>query len=237
MTNENIKPYRVAIYYAPPPESIWWHSGSEWLGRCALSGQLKPQPRIDGIDPELFERLTAAPRQYGWHATLKAPFRLASGQTLATLCAAVRSLCRGHRPFQLAPLEVSRLGQFLALRPSTPQAELVRLADDCVRHLHAWAAPLTEDELARRRNASLTPTQDVLLQAWGYPYVFDQYRFHISLTDILQGHSAEVQEAVWQAAVHRFHPLPACWIDRVSIFVEPSPGEPFRLIEQIGFQP
>jgi putative phosphonate metabolism protein len=237
MANDPQAPHRVALYYAPPPQSAWWRAGSEWLGRCALTGQPLPQPVITGMAPGQFAALTADPRRYGWHATLKAPFRLAPGQTLDSLRAGVRQLCEGREPFDLAPLQVSHLGHFLALRPLHAQPELDTLAADCVRQIHPLAMPLSPDELARRRRAPLTPEQDALLQAWGYPYVLDQYRFHLSLTGALQALPADTLAGLLEAAADRFHDLPPCRIDRISVFVEPTPGADFCLLEQIGFQP
>jgi hypothetical protein len=41
---------------------------------------------------------------------------------------------------------------------------------------------LSEAQLARRREGGLTPAQDALLLRWGYPYVMEEFRFHITLT-------------------------------------------------------
>jgi putative phosphonate metabolism protein len=237
MDIEIAHPHRVAIYYAPAPQSDWWQAGSGWLGRCARTGQALAQPAIRGISPELQARLTADPRRYGWHATLKAPFSLATGQTLESLRVALRRLCEGRAPFELAPLQVCRMDSFLALRPDRQQAELERLASDCVQHLQPLARPLSDAELARRRRAALTPEQDALLQAWGYPYVLEHFRFHLSLTGPLDALSPEQIGSLIEAASIRFHALPAPRIDGLSIFVEPTPGADFQWLEQIDFQP
>lgn len=117
------------------------------------------------------------------------------------------------------------------------QAELDRLAADCVQQLQPLAQPLTGDELARRRRAALTPGQDALLQAWGYPYVLEHFRFHLSLTGPLQDMSNEARSDLLEAATTHFHQLPTPTIDNLSIFVEPTPGADFQLLEQIGFHP
>lgn len=237
MDIELAHPHRVAIYYAPAPQSAWWQAGSEWIGRCARTGQLLSQPAISGLSPELQARLTADPRRYGWHATLKAPFSLAPGQSMASLRAALRRLCDGRAPFELAPLQVCRMGSCLALRPVSPQAELERLASDCVQQLQPLVRSLTDEELVRRRRAALTPEQEALLQTWGYPYVLEHFRFHLSLTGPLDALSAEDVDRLTKAASSRFHKLPAPRIDGLSIFVEPTPGADFQWLEQIDFQP
>lgn len=230
-------PHRVAIYYAPPAGSVAWEAGSRWLGRCAYKNQALPQTVIEGIPPEDFARLSAEPRRYGWHGTLKAPFRLADGQSLDTLRAALQALCAGRAPFELGPLQVSRLGDFLALQPAQRVPALDALAADCVQQLQPLAKPLDADELARRRRAVLSPEQDKLLQAWGYPYVLHQFRFHLSLTGSLAELPQDSVARLQQAAAAHFAALPPWHVDRLSLFVEPTPGAPLRLLEQIGFAP
>ncbi len=237
MDIEIAHPHRVAIYYAPAPQSCWWQAGSEWLGRCAQTGQALGQPLIPGIEPQWLARLTADPRRYGWHATLKAPFRLAQGQTLDSLRAALRRLCTGRAPVELGRLKLCQQGNFLSLRPQGQTAELERLASDCVQQLQPLAAPLSAAELARRRSAGLTPEQDALLQAWGYPHVLAQFRFHLSLTGPLDAISGAALDGLIQAAERQFLALPAPRIDGLSIFVEPKPGADFQWLEQIVFQP
>ena len=91
MHSEHPLPLRCAVYFVPEVGSDWWQAGSQWLGRCAASGALFPPPHIDGVEPAQFQTLTAEPRRYGWHATLKAPFRLASGHSPDTLRTATRA--------------------------------------------------------------------------------------------------------------------------------------------------
>lgn len=235
MANNMHFPHRVAVYYAPPVESGWWQRGSAWLGRCAATDLPVSQPEVEGMTSEAFARLTSDPRRYGWHGTLRAPFRLKEGKTLDDVRAALRALCAERKAFDLAPLKVSRAGGFLALRPSRAEPELDGLAGDCVRQMHPLAASLTEEELVRRRRSGLTEAQNQLLQDWGYPYVFGQFRFHLSLTGPLEEWPEDAQELLMTKAEAHFHGLPACRIDRVSLFIEPTPGAQFRLLEQIEF--
>lgn len=237
MFDDRSSPCRVAIYYAPDPGSDWWSAGTHWLGRCAASNRPMTQPQIRAVPPAELRRLTAEPRRYGWHATLKAPFQLASGVGLDQLCSAVMKFCRGRSPVELAPLRVSRMDNFLALRPLRSSPALERLAADCVQQLHALAAPLGESELARRRKAGLTQEQDALLMKWGYPWVMQHFRFHLSLTGPLNDVSASAVDALQEAAIAQFHGLPACTVDRLSVFVEPVPKGDFLLYEQFEFQP
>ena len=66
---------RVAVYYAPLPDDPLFAASATWLGRDPESGAPAPQPDIAGI-----AEVTAEPRLYGFHATLKPPMRLPDGQ-------------------------------------------------------------------------------------------------------------------------------------------------------------
>ena len=232
-----LSPHRVAIYYAPDTQSSAWQVGSKWLGRDAATSQQLHQPIVDGIATEVLTNLTSHPRRYGWHATLKAPFRLAHGHDLNTLTAGLRQICQGCKPFNLAPLELSTRDGFLSLRPERLQSVLAQLAADCVQQLHRFAAPLSETDLARRRLALLSTEEDELLMAWGYPYVLQHFQFHFSLTGPLNLFPEHLLPQLIQAAKSHFQELSAVCVDRLSIFIEPKLGADFYLFEQIGFAP
>ena len=100
--------------------------------------------------------VTAEPRLYGFHATLKPPMRLAAGCEWATSWRPPRRLADRIAPFDLPPLAVQDVFGFLALRETVPSPPLQALADACVEHLDPFRAPPSEAELARRRRANLT---------------------------------------------------------------------------------
>ena len=236
MTNSPAQqPHRIAIYATPDIASPWWDLGSEWLGRCARRQLDLPQLAIGGLEAATQARLTAEPRRYGWHATLKAPFRLADGLSLEKLRLAVANLCSRQTAFDLPNLTLVHMGRFLALRPESPSYELDRLAADCVTHLQSLAAPLTAAEIERRRAAGLTPEQDALLLAWGYPWVLDQFRFHFSLTGNLDGVPVADVARLADAAAARFKGLPPLRMNCLSIYVESTPGTDFVLWDQPRF--
>ena len=226
-------PYRCAVYFVPAIGSPWWQAGSHWLGRCAASGAPLAQPLLAGIPAPLQRACTAEPRRYGWHATLKAPFKLLPGDDLARVVSALRELAGTLPAFDLPPLQVSTQAGFLALRPVGDLSQINATAAACVSALQRFAAPLTEAELARRRQAPLTPAQERLLLAWGYPYVFDEFEFHLSLTGRLDGQPGELGAAWQQAAQAHFEHLPLCRMDRLALFVEPQPGADFQLYDHV----
>lgn len=231
MANESLQPHRVALYFAPRPQSAWWQAGSRWLGRCAATGAVFDPPGVPGVSPDVLRELTAEPRRYGFHATLKPPFRLQHGLGLDDVLHAVDRLCDDTAPFTLPPLRAAMLGDFLALRPEGDNRRADEVAARCVTALQPLAAPLSDDDLARRRRQPLTPEQDGLLQRWGYPWVLQQYRFHLSLTSGLKACSEAQRRALVQAAEAVFHPLPDSRVDSIAVFVEPRPGADFVLAD------
>jgi len=87
--------------------------------------------------------------------------------------------------------------------------------------------------LARRRQAPLTPEQDRLLLAWGYPWVLDHFQFHLSLTGPLGQCSPEVKAALLASAQARFETLPGCRFAHIALFTESQAGADFELLETL----
>lgn len=236
MNTEPTHAHRYAVYFAPAPGTLGWLAGSHWLGRCAAQLQPLPQLHIEGVAPEDLQRLTAAPRRYGWHSTLKAPFALAPGVDWATLHQAVQAVAASLQAFTLPPMQVVRLEDFLALVPmscAAEQAAIHHVAAACVTQLQPLAAPLPPAELARRRAGGLTPRQDELLQQWGYPFVLDEFRFHLSLTGPLSLVNAGTQALVQDAAEQFFADLPPLRFNSLALFAEPTPGADFVLLDHL----
>ena len=218
---------RVAVYYAPEPDDPLADLGAAWLGRDAESGAPRVQPPVAGI-----VELTAEPRVYGFHATLKPPLRLADGTDWAGLRDAARGLAAGVTPFDLPPLAVADVHGFLALRETAPCPALQALADLCVAALDPFRAPPNGDELARRRRAGLSPAAEAMLLRWGYPYVFGTWFFHLTLTRRL---SPEERATVAPQAAAWFAPALARprRVRAICLFTQASPGAAFRLAERL----
>lgn len=243
MTSRNPSPaaaHRYAVYFAPNPGTLAWLAGSHWLGRCAALLQPMQQLDIHGVASDELARLTAAPRRYGWHATLKAPFALGPGVDWLTLHHAVQTLASTLRPFSMPPMQVQRIDDFLALVPMASHpanADIAAAAAACATQLQPMAAPLSEGDLVRRRAAGLTPRQDELLQQWGYPFVLEEFRFHMSLTGSLAGANDEVVELVQDAAEQFFADLPPLRFTSLALFAEPTPGADFVLLDHLEMGP
>ena len=219
---------RHAIYFAPPPGTLFHSLGARWLGRDAFSGETLEQPAAAGLPA-----VTGDPRRYGFHATLKPPFALRETVRPDALLRAVAALAADEQCFRVS-LKVALLDRFLALVPRGPCAALHRLADRIVRELDGFRRAPTAEELARRRSGGLSERQDRHLRDWGYPYVLEDFRFHMTLTERLPAAEAARFEA---AAEEHFAPVLAApvLIDGLALFEEPSPGLAFLATRHFPF--
>lgn len=224
---------RYAIYWAPPADSLFWQECSRWLGRDCYSGQTWPKP--DDLDAATWNRLTALPRKYGLHATLKAPFRLQSGQSEAALLAQCATFAQHHTPFTLHDLDIAPLGHFIAIRPQKKSAALLDLADDCVRDFDPFREPAQASELSRRRAAGLNSLQENNLLHWGYPHVFADYRFHLTITDALPSSESRIWLPLLRQRLGFAIPKQTRF-EAISLFMQPAADLPFSLVRQFNFQ-
>ncbi|MFZ1416450.1 MAG: DUF1045 domain-containing protein [Defluviicoccus sp.] len=226
---------RYAIYYAPPVEGALWRLASRWLGRDAATGQRLEQPRIAGFSPARLAEITADAARYGFHATLKAPFALAPGRSPHDLAARAASFACGRAAFRAPRLVVGALGGFIALVPDQPSAGMRALADAAVVHFDEFRHPPRAGELEQRRAAGLTPRQDQLLARWGYPYVFEAWQFHMTLTTRLEAFEFD---RLKPELVDYFGPGLADHdgaIDAICLFAQPNRRAPFRLSARFPF--
>jgi ribose 1,5-bisphosphokinase len=163
---------RFALYFAPLP-GAWAR-----FGISALRGDA---------------------RRYGFHATLKPPFRLAAGTTPAELVSAVDAWCAPQRAFLMPPLAVQRLGDFIALVPAQVEPRLDALREEVTHRFERYAALPDDEEIERRRLRGLTP------------------RFHLSLTGPLGN----------EAPPGFSPPSEPLVFDGVCVFEEPERGAQF----------
>ena len=211
---------RVAIYHTPPYEHPLTKAAANWLGRCAFTGA----PKVSPIAPDL----TASARRYGFHATIRAPFRPAEGCDLGALEERLSDVCAKAEPVTFERLALAELGQFLAL-VAEPQPDALAILQRTVLELaEPFRASLSQEEIDRRRPQALTDRQRRHLEQWGYPYVLDDFRFHMTLTESLE---PVVRRDVADKARAHF----ADFIDRpyrldaLALFVEPAAGADFTI--------
>lgn len=221
---------RYAVYFSPAPGSPWWEFGSHWLGRDAQRGIDLAQPVLTQIDAAALRAITTAPRRYGFHATLKAPFALNAGQSVADLQTRMQTLARSLAPLALGPLRATALGDFVALVPTAPTDALADLAAACVTNLDDMRLPLTTADLARRNAERLDARGQELLQRYGYPHVLERFRLHFTLTGPVEPTLAERVMRAAEDSVARLNASAPLVLDRLCLFVEPAHGQAFRHI-------
>lgn len=226
---------RYALFFAPAQDDPLTEAAAIWLGRDAFKGRVIDRPSlVEGHSREAFDAMTASPRRYGFHGTLKAPFALALDTSLEQLGEAVAAYVADLQPFTLPKFEVGRLGPFFALRTERPSEELKDFASNLVRDFDDFRAPLEEHDIARRKPERLSESQRDNLMTWGYPYIFEDFRFHMTLSDPIPEDQAE---AVSQAASRHFEAaltMPQT-VASLSLFVEAERGAPFMIHRQFSF--
>jgi putative phosphonate metabolism protein len=219
---------RWAVYFAPPRGTPLESLTSQWLGRDP-AGRPVPQPVLPGLPANRVRDLTEAPSRYGFHATLKAPFTLAEGTDSAGLSEAARQFAADHSPIILPPLRVAIIGDFVAFVPSGPAAAIDRLAEHCQSTFEPFRAPLTAEDIARRKDAGLTPRQEELLARWGYPYVMEEFRFHMTLTGPIGNGAERTRVAtILGQRLAAFCRGPMA-VDAIALFAQPERSQPFTL--------
>ena len=224
---------RYALYFAPAATHPLWAAGCAWLGR-------DPESAADTDGNGAGGPHRADPRRYGFHATLKPPFALRDGVPLSQLLAALARFVDERVHFEMPPLAVAALGDFLALRPVDPGATapgrpLRELADDCVRLFDALRRPPSPAETARRMAGGLDARQRANVERWGYPHVFEHWRFHMTLSDSLRDDG--LRAALRTDATRHFAAALAAPLrcDGVALFVEDAPGADLRLLRRFEF--
>jgi putative phosphonate metabolism protein len=212
---------RYAIFYAPPPGPLA-DFGAAWLGWEPRGGRKVAHPDLPGL-PLPTAEITKTPHKYGLHATLKPPFRLKPGFDVAELHNATLALASALEPVLLDGLRLDRLGSFLALVPEGDTTPLALLAARVVEALDGFRAAPGEAELEQRRKAGLTRNQEVLLQKWGYPYVMEEFRFHLTLTGTLPDAEGDAVAARLRPVLDPILPSPV-WIRDICLFGEGQDG-------------
>jgi putative phosphonate metabolism protein len=226
---------RYAIYYVPEPGCDLDRFGTELLGYDAYSGEDVAFPNgIPQLAPD-WRELTYDPRKYGFHATLKAPLSLARGKTETELLAACEAFARTPRPIPVIRPVVGSISDFIAVVPANPSPELEELAADCVRQFDSFRAPLSSEDRARRNPSMLTARQCSHLDRWGYPYVMEDFRFHMTLTGRLGDAKREAIRTILQTRFGLLE-ITTLSIDRIALFRQDDADSRFRIVRHCALQ-
>jgi len=223
---------RYAIYFVPPADSALYRFGAGFLGYDCYTGERLRQPHDTALTASEWAQLTREPRRYGFHATLKAPFRLLPPFTEMDLTAELERFATIPRTLPAVEPAIRSLARFIAVVPAAPSMALDRLAADGVMAFDRFRRPLTSHERDERLGARLSERQIENLDRWGYPYVFEDFRFHLTLTGPIDDYRRGSVLALLQArfnAIDGGHSLP---ITRLSLLRQDARSTPFRVVGQ-----
>ena len=221
---------RYAIYFVPDPDTALYHFGSAVLGYDCFTGAEIPPLDALPVDADRWRELTREPRRYGFHATLKAPFRLAAERTEAQL---ISEFVEFSRTIAMAPTiepAICPLHYFVAITPANVCAGLDGLAASCVKHFDGFTAPLTRADHGRRLAPHLTTRQIGHVERWGYPYVFEDFRFHMTLTGALSGDCQKPILAYLRHALACSHGDGPISVNRLALLRQDNPGARFVVL-------
>lgn len=227
-------PERFAIYFTLAQSDPLYQLAAQWLNYDFYKGDQMPPIKLDHhaiIDPlRPYIKYNAKAAQYGFHATLKPPFRLKPGVSHVQLVKIMKHFAKLHKPFTCAPLKVEQIGDFLALVPEQHCNKLNDLAKDCVQTFDVFRDRLNADEIEKRNPLKLTKNQKLMLDTWGYPYVLDEFRFHMTLTDRLSKKQINKCRPLLEAYFHPYtsRSLP---VDQINLCYQATSRSPFVVLE------
>lgn len=226
---------RYAIYFAPPPGSELEAFGRRIVGRDHITGDEVEPLDIAELSRDELRRITKSARHYGFHATLKAPFVLRDDRSQDELHRALENFAAERTAFETPPLQISALSRWIAFTLSDRADEMDQLAADCVRSFEKFRAPLSEADIERRRQSGLTPKQDERLLAFGYPHIFDDFHFHMTLAGPLEEAERETVVGMLRREAGSLDGTPL-YVDAIALYQQPDRESPFTQTARFPFQ-
>ncbi|MEG3618677.1 DUF1045 domain-containing protein [Magnetovibrio sp. PR-2] len=228
---------RYAIYYMPEPDSKLWRCASKLLGWDSFQGVDVKPPKLDGIKPERLREITASARHYGFHGTLKPPFYLSKTTDRAMLDEALEAFAAGQKPFKVPALELAELDGFIALRPKKACEDLDAFAKTCVKSFDNFRAPPSAEETQKRLKADLTKSQKKMLDKWGYPYVMDEFRFHMTLSERLKDKERKTVFDAIEPEIAKVLTDKSWTFNLIALVRQKSKDEPFTVVKTYPLKP
>lgn len=221
---------RYAIYFSPAKDHPLTEAASRWLGRDAFSGTLHD-------DHSAFADVTAEPRRYGFHATLKAPFELSQKYSEADLLSAFDDFAANQSAFDIPRVVVDALGPFRACsRPHLPTAAGLRRRD----RRSFRQVPCSAFRKRYRTPSATEPDGKPAAKSFfvGLSYVMDDFRFHMTLTGRVNDSEATGLRDILTSEFSEFTDRPLS-VSGIALFAEETRGAPFAVHRwlPLGHQP
>lgn len=226
---------RYAIYFAPDDDSELGVFGATVLRRHALDSTdwLNPAMPVEFPQSSVWSDRIQRPAHYGFHATIKAPFELSKGQVSDNLIADVADFCQSQQTISLDGLAPIRTNRYDALAFEIQPEALRQLASDCVMRFDKYRAPLTDADIVRRDPASLTEREIENMHSFGYPYILDDFNFHMTLSGRNDHNDADYLS--WLRSLYQSMVTTTPLLDRLCVFYQPDRATPFVRIEEFQF--
>lgn len=223
---------RYAIYFSPEDNSELELFGATVLRRRAADASEWENPEIPVEFPSssCWKKRVIRPANYGFHATIKAPFALAGNHTAEQLHHDLEAFCRKRQPIPLEGLIPTRTTRYDALALSSQPEALKALAADSVQEFEKYRAPLTEQDIKRRDPSSLSARENRYLTQYGYPYILDDFNFHMTLSGANDHNDAAY--LVWLKSLYQAMVSETPVLDRLCIFYQPNRDTAFVRITE-----
>jgi putative phosphonate metabolism protein len=221
---------RYAVYFVPHPETALYRFGAEVLGfDCYTDGDVDHDPDL-GMSRTEWSDLTREPRAYGFHATLKAPFHLAPDYVEADLVEAFGTFAATPQRSLCITPSVELLEHFAAIVPRQPSPDVDAFASACVSAFDRFRAQMTSQERERRLRHNVSTRQMANIDHWGYPYVFEDFRFHMTLTGPIPRDQQPPILSVLRARFSARCGEASLPIDHIALLRQDTPIARFRVI-------
>jgi hypothetical protein len=221
---------RYAVYFVPQPETALYRFGAEVLGfDCYTGRDVDHEPDL-GMSRTEWSDLTREPRTYGFHATLKAPFHLAPDYFEADLVEAFWTFAaEPQRTLSITP-SIESLEHFAAIVPRQASPDVDAFANTCVSGFDQFRAQITLQERARRLRHNVSARQIANIDRWGYPYVFEDFRFHMTLTGPIPRDQRPLILSVLRERFSARCGEASLPIDHIALLRQDTPTARFRVI-------
>ena len=218
---------RYAIYFSPADDSELDIFGATVLRRRATDAKewLHPALPVEFPASVCWSTQSQVPSRYGFHATIKAPFTLAEGQSIDQLQQDLANFSNTQKPIPLPGLAPMLTSRYHSLAFEQQPEPLRQMAAACVQQFEPFRAPLTEADIKRRDPASLTPRQQDYLKQYGYPYVLDDFNFHMTLAGATDNKNSDYLQ--WLGSLYESIVKETPVLDRLSIFYQPDRNTAF----------
>lgn len=214
---------RYALYYIPRYQDELYKIGSQIIGYSIEEGSILSSPHQTKYNKSV--------SKYGLHGTLVAPFN-----TLLTqedLLQFVTSVCSKISELQIGFLKVYRMPrQYIALIPDHLESTLNELDNYLVRQIHQIRLPICQQNIPNHTDLSEQYVQNIL--KWGYKYVFDDFNFHITLTDVINDEQMLNQEFYTIKNNLKQALNKTIILDSVCLVRQDKSQEPFKIIKRIN---